>query len=157
MSTRSSIAVILTCAFTAVLFAQAPAGPPKPGPEHKKLEYFLGKWNLESQMKANDFVPAGKVTGTETYTLGPGGFSVERRFEGKTPAGEVKHLGIMGYDSHAKNYTYFYANSVGGVGTAKGSVTGNTWTWTTEDKLSGTAVKGRFTATRSSPTRHLQI
>src|SRR5215831_6245171 len=44
MSTRSSVAVILICGFTALLPAQAPPAPPKPGPEHKKLEYFLGKW-----------------------------------------------------------------------------------------------------------------
>ena len=82
MSTRSSVAVILICGFTSLLLAQAPPAPPKPGPEHKKLEYFVGKWTAESEIKANEFVPAGKSVGTETYTLGPGGFYVERRAEG---------------------------------------------------------------------------
>ena len=48
MSTRSSVAVILICGFTALLLAQA---PPQPGPEHKKLEYFLGTWKAEDEIK----------------------------------------------------------------------------------------------------------
>ncbi|MBI4474551.1 MAG: DUF1579 family protein [Acidobacteria bacterium] len=152
MSTRSLALVILVCGFTAVLIAQAPPTPPQPGPEHKKLAYFVGKWTLETETKANEFVPAGKGTGTETYTLGPGGFYVERRSE----IGKVKAFGIMAYDSHAKAYTYSYGNNAGGVGTASGSVNGNTWTWTVEDKLFGKAVKGRLTVTTSSPTHYTQ-
>ena len=82
MSTRSSVAVILICGFTSRLLAQAPPAPPKPGPEHKKLEYFVGKWTVESEIKANEFVPACKTVSTETCTLGPGGFYVESRNEG---------------------------------------------------------------------------
>ncbi len=81
MSTRS-VAVILICGFTSLLLAQAPPAPPKPGPEHKKLEYFVGKWTVEGEIKANEFVPAGKTVSTETATLGPGGFYVESRDEG---------------------------------------------------------------------------
>ena len=75
MSTRS-VAVILICGFTSLLLAQAPPAPPKPGPEHKKLEYFLGKWTVENEFKANEFVRAGKTVSTVTDTLGPGGFYI---------------------------------------------------------------------------------
>src|SRR5215472_7625167 len=105
MSVRSSVAVILICGFTALSLAQVPPEPPKPGPEHKKLEYFLGTWKVEAEIKANEYVPAGKGVTTETYTLGPGGFYVERRAEGQIP----RTQGIMAYDSHAKLYTAFYA------------------------------------------------
>ena len=150
MSTRSSVAVILICGFTSLLLAQAPPAPPKPGPEHKKLEYFVGKWTVESEIKANEFVPAGKTVGTETDTLGPGGFYVERRAEGHLGTS----LGIIGYDSHAKVYTSYYASSVGLVGTGTGTVNGNTWTWMVEDKFAGKAVKGRTTITMLSPTQY---
>jgi hypothetical protein len=150
MSTRSSVAVILICGFTSLLLAQAPPAPPKPGPEHKKLEYFLGKWTVEGEIKANEFVRGGKTVTTETCTLGPGGFYVECRNEGQLPT----RLGIMAYDSHAKVYTSYYANSVGLVGTATGSVNGNTWTWTVEDKFAGKAIKGRTTITTLSPTQY---
>jgi len=151
MSTRSSVAVILICGFTSLLLAQAPPAPPKPGPEHKKLEYFLGTWTVEGEIKANEFVPAGKTVSTETCTLGPGGFYVESRAEG----GQLPtRLAIMAYDSHAKVYTSYYANSVGLVGTATGSVNGNTWTWMEEDKFAGNAIQGRTTVTMSSPTQY---
>ena len=150
MSTRSSVAVILICGFTALLLAQAPPAPPKPGPEHKKLEYFLGKWSVEGEIKANEFVPAGKTVSTETNTLGPGGFYVESRAEGQLPT----RFGFIAYDSHAKVYTSYYANSGGLVGAATGSVNGNTWTWLVEDKFAGNAIKGRTTITMSSPTQY---
>jgi hypothetical protein len=151
MNTRSSVAVILICGFTSLLFAQAPPAPPTPGPEHKKLEYFVGKWTVESEIKANEFVPAGKTVSTETNTLGPGGFYIESRAEGgQFPT----RFGFIAYDSHAKVYTSDYANSGGLVGTATGSVNGNTWTWMVEDKFAGYAIKGRTTVTMSSPTQY---
>jgi hypothetical protein len=150
MSTRSSVAVILICGFTALLLAQAPPAPPKPGPEHKMLEYFVGKWTVESEIKANGYVPAGKGVSTETYTLEPGGFYIEHRAEGQIP----RTFGIIAYDSHAKVYTSYYASSVGLVGTSTGTVNGNTWTWMVEDKFAGEAVKGRTTVTTLSPTQY---
>jgi Protein of unknown function (DUF1579) len=151
MNTRSSVAVILICGFTSLLLAQAPPAPPKPGPEHKKLEYFVGKWTVEDEIKPNGYVPAGKTVGTETDTLGPGGFYVESRAEG----GQLPtRFGFMAYDSHAKVYTSYYASSVGLVGTGTGTVNGNTWTWMVEDKFAGEAVKGRTTVTILSASQY---
>ena len=149
MSIRSSVAVILICGFTALSLAQAPPEGPKPGPEHKKLEYFLGTWKVESEIKANEYVPAGKGVTTATYTLDPGGFYVEWREEGQIPRTD----GIIAYDSDAKVYTEFYASSAGLVGSGTGTVNGNTWTWMLEDKVFGKAAKGRTTITISSPSR----
>jgi hypothetical protein len=149
MSTRS-VAVILICGFTSLLLAQAPPAPPKPGPEHKKLEYFVGKWTVEGEIKANKFMPAGKTVSTETATLGPGGFYVESRNEGQLGT----RLAIVAYDSHAKVYTSYYANSGGMVGVGTGTVNGNTWTWMVEDKYAGKSIKGRTTITMLSPTEH---
>jgi len=147
MSLRSSAALLLICGFTALSFAQAPQERPKPGPEQKKLEYFVGTWKTEGEIKPNEFVPAGKSVTTETYTLGPGGFSLEvDRPEGQIP----RTQGIMAYDSHAKVYTEFYVNSAGLVGTATGTVNGNTWTFMIEDKWMGQAIKGRTTITVKS-------
>ncbi len=147
MSIRFSVAVIVICGFTALSLAQTPPERPKPGPEHKKLEYFLGTWKTEGEIRANAFLPAGRIVTTDTYTLGSGGFYVEvDRPEGQTP----RTQGIMAYDSHAKVYTSFCANSAGLVGTGTGTVNGNTWTFMIEDKVSGLAVKGRTTITIKS-------
>jgi len=147
MSRRSSVALILICGFTSLSLAQAPPEPPQPGPEHKKLEYFLGTWKTESEIKANPYMPAGKSVITQTCTLGPGGFFLECRGEGETyPTTRV----IIAYDSHAKLYTEFYASSTGLVGGGTATVDGNAWTWMLEDKWFGKAVKGRTTVTLKS-------
>ena len=150
MSIRSSVAVILICGFTALSLAQAPPEGPKPGPEHKKLEYFVGTWKVENEIKANEYVPAGKGVTTATVTLGPGGFCVESRAEGQIPRTDA----IIAYDSDAKVYTEFYASSAGLVGTGTGTVNGNTWTWMVEDKYAGKSIKGRTTVTILSPTQY---
>ena len=90
MSIRSSVAVILICGLTALSLAQAPPAGPKPGPEHKRLEYFVGTWKVETEIKANEYVPAGKGVTTATVTLGPGD-SVSRaalkgKYRGPTPS-----------------------------------------------------------------------
>jgi hypothetical protein len=151
MSIRSSAAAILICGFAALSLAQAPPEPPKPGPEHKKLEYFVGTWKSEGEIKANPYMPAGKSVITQTCTLGPGGFFVECRGEGeKYPTTR----GIMAYDSQAKLYTEFYASSAGLVGGGTATVDGDTWTWTLEDKWLGEAAKGRTTVTAKSASQY---
>ncbi len=151
MITRSLVAFILSCGFTALSLAQAPPEPPKPGPEQKKLEYFLGTWRVEGEVKPNDYMPAGKSVITATYALGPGGFSVESRGEGENYP--TTH-GITAYDSQAKLYTTFYASSAGLVGGGTATVDGNTWTWMLEDKWLGQAFRGRTTVTVKSASQY---
>ena len=146
MSIRSSVAAILICGSTALSLAQAPPKGPKPGPEHKRLEYFVGKWTVESEIKANEYVPAGKGVTTQTYTSDPEGFYLESRWEGQIP----RTVGIIAYDTDAKVYREFYASSAGLVGGGTGTVDGDTWTWMLEDKWFGKAFKGRTTVTVKS-------
>ena len=143
MGIRSAVPLLLICSFAALAFAQAASGLPKPSPEQKKLEAFLGTWKVESEIKDNGYVPAGKSVSTETCTSGPAGSYLECRAEG---GNLPTRLAIMAYDSYAKAYISYYASSVL-VGTGTGSVDGNTWTWTVEDHMAGMAVKGRTTVT----------
>ena len=57
------IALVITSSVGS-LGAQAP--PQKPGPEHKKLDYFVGKWTSTADMKASPFGPGGKMTASDT-------------------------------------------------------------------------------------------
>jgi uncharacterized protein DUF1579 len=147
MRIRSSAAFILISGFTAISLAQAPPESPKPGPEHKKLEYFVGTWKVETEVKPNPYMPAGKSRITSTCTSGPGGFFLECRGEGE--GYPTTHV-IMAYDSQEKVYTEFYASSAGLVGGGTATVDGNTWTWMLEDKWLGQAFKGRTTVTIKS-------
>ena len=143
MGIRSAVPLLLICGLAALAFAQAAFELPKPSPEQKKLEAFLGTWRVESEIKDNGYVPAGKSVSTETCTSGPAGSYLECRSEG---GNLPTRLAIIAYDSYAKAYMSYYASSVL-VGAGTGSVDGNTWTWAVEDHMAGMAVKGRTTVT----------
>jgi hypothetical protein len=142
--------LILVVAGSVLVQAQAPAGPPKPGPEHKRLAHFVGKWTSEGDMKESPFGPGGKFTFTENCYWFSGRFQVVCNSDGQGPMGNVKGIAIMGYDPEEKSYTYYEANSVGEAGLSRGTVNGNVWTWTYEAKMRGKPTKSRFTLTQES-------
>ena len=54
---RTILAVLGLTVTTAFVLAQAPAAPPKPAPEAKNLEYFVGKWSVESNVEPGPLGP----------------------------------------------------------------------------------------------------
>jgi hypothetical protein len=147
------LTVVLVLA-AASAFAQSPAAPPKPGPEQKRLGYFVGSWTNEAEVKPSEFGPGGKVKGTETCEWSAGGFAVVCRNEGSGTMGDMKGIGVLAYNPEAKEYTYFSVNSMGMVETGRGKVEAGTWTWTSESRMGGKLVKSRFVMTESSPTSY---
>jgi uncharacterized protein DUF1579 len=135
------------------LLAQAPQLP-KVGAEHKMLHYFVGKWMTEGQMKASPFGPAGKFTSIDRNEMMPGGFFVVLHSDGKGPRGVIKELAVMGYNAEEKAYTYDGFTNLGEHEESKGTVQGDTWTWTNETKMGGKTVKGRFIIKEVSPTSY---
>jgi hypothetical protein len=129
---------------------------PKPGPEHKKLEYFAGKWTSEAQAKTNPFGPAGKYTSKDDCSLFQGGFGVVCQSEGTGPTGPMKSIGIMGYSGEEKVYTYYGLDSSGMVPTtvSRGTLAGDTLVYTDESKLGGKPMKSRYTIKQLSPTAY---
>ena len=93
--------------------AQAPQGPPKPGPEVKRLAYNIGTWNMTGEAKPFGPMPGGKVTGTEKCEWYSGGFFVMCHSEGTGPMGPAKGVSFMGYDPNEKVYTYHEFSSTG--------------------------------------------
>jgi hypothetical protein len=136
-----------------MVLAQAPPMP-KPAPEHKKLEYFVGEWKSEGEMKANPWGPAGKFTSTDhNHMLGD--FFLVMHSEGSGPMGAMNEVAVMGYDTKAKEYTYSGFNSMGEHDTSTGTMSGDTWTWhSPEQEMGGKKVKGRFTIKELSPTSY---
>ena len=88
------------------LAAQAPPAP-KPGPEHERLKYFVGKWTTEGEMKPGPMGPGGKFTSTDTCEWFEGRFAVVCHSDGKMAAGPAKSIGILGYSAEEKVYTYY--------------------------------------------------
>ena len=127
---------------------------PKPGPEHKKLDYFVGNWHSEGEMKDGPWGPGGKMSGEAKCSWMPGEFFVVCHDEGVGPMGKMHGLGVMGYDAAAKAYTWNGFNSVGENEHASGTVEGKTWTYTNESMMGGKPMKGRYTMVEKSPTSY---
>jgi len=139
--------------FAGAAFAQGPQMP-KPAPEHQRLNYYVGEWKSEGEMKASPFGPGGKFTSTDHNRM-LGDFFLVLESQGSGPMGATKEVAVIGYDSKAKTYTYDNFASMGMHGTSLGTVSGDTWTWLSpEQEMGGKKVKGRFTLKEVSPTEY---
>jgi hypothetical protein len=146
---------MLCCALFMLLspgFAQMEM--PKPGPEHKKLDMFAGSWTLEGDTKQSSMGPGGKVTELEKCEWMDGDFFLVCHTDFKTPMGNGSGISVMGYSAEDKTYTYREFNSWGEFDDSKGSLDGNTFVWTSDEKMGGTQYKGRFTMKVTSPTSY---
>lgn len=125
---------------------------PKPGPEVKKLSYFVGTWTSTGDMKENPFgMPAGKFTGTSKCEWFTGGYQVVCHDIGKGPMGSMHGMGILSYDPEGKMYSYYGFDSTGMAMESKGKVDGNNWVYTNDGTMGGKAYHGRYSMDTSSP------
>ena len=151
---RFAIALVITMVCAALVAAQTPQQPPKPGPEVKKLDYFSGNWKSEGDTKPSPFGPGGKFTATEHNEWMEGGFFLLTHGNETTPMGSGTGVGVFGYDANEKVYTFDEFNSMGESVHAKGTLAGDTWTWTNEEKMQGKMMRGRYTIKTLSPTSY---
>lgn len=155
MLKRFFAALVISLLVAACAAAQTqPQKPPTPGAEVKKLDYFAGNWKSEGDMKPSSFGPGGKFSANEQNEWMPGGFFLLSHADESTPMGNGKGLAIFGYDTNEKVYTYQAFNSMGEAEHAKGTLAGDTWTWTNEEKMQGKLMRGRYTVTTLSPTSY---
>ena len=147
--------VALSTAGAQFVAAQTPQAA-KPGPEHARLGYFVGKWNAEGEMKPGPMGPGGKFTASDTCEWFEGRFSVVCRSEGKMPTGPSKSIGILGYNPEEKVYTYYGVDNTNMTmaSVPKGTVQGKTWTYTDEGTMGGQKFKSRVTIKELSPTAY---
>ena len=138
--------------WTAAAMAQMEA--PKPAPELKKLDVFVGSWTLDGDMKPGPMGPGGKMTENEKCEWMEGGFYVICHSEYKSSMGNGVGLSVMGYSNDDKTYTYREFNSFGEFVDSKGSLDGDTWTWSADEKVGGMTMKGRFIMKMTSSTSY---
>lgn len=148
------LAVCVTFLSALSVQAQAPQGPPKPGPEVARLAYGVGTWKIEGEAKAFGPMPGGKFTATENCEWFPGGFFVVCHTDGSGPMGPGKAVSIEGYDLNEKVYTYHEFSSSGEAIEAKGTVEGDTWHWTSESRMGETRISVRVTIKEVSKTEY---
>lgn len=104
-----------------------------PGDAHKKLEYFIGTWNVEVNMWMNspDSLPSVSK-GTSEYKMVLGGRFVQEEFSGEMMNMPFTGIGFTGYDNFKKKYISFWIdNMTTAMSTMEGSVdaAGTTFTY----------------------------
>jgi Protein of unknown function (DUF1579) len=146
---------VLSAAGPEFAAAQA-AEAPKPGPEHQRLAYFVGKWNAEGELKPGPMGPGGKFTSSDKCEWFEGRYSVICHSEGKMPMGQSKSIGILGYSTEEKVYTYYGVDNsnMTMASVPKGTVRGDTWTYTDQGTMGGKKFKSRVTIKELSPTEY---
>ena len=157
---KRTFEVFALCAVISVgsvrsLAAQTPQAP-KPGPEHARLGYFVGKWKVEGDLKPGPMGPGGKFTSTDNCEWFEGQFSVVCRSEGSMPMGQSRSLGILGYNPEEKVYTYYGVDNtnMNMASVPKGTVKGDTWTYTDEGMMGGKKLKSRVIIKELSATSY---
>jgi hypothetical protein len=146
--------ILLAAWLIAAVAAMSQTEPPKPGPEVKKLDVMAGTWTLEGDIKPSPTGPGGKMTESEKCDWMEGGYFLVCHVDFKSGMGNGYGMGVMGYSTDAKSYTYHEFNSWGESVDSKGVVDGDTWIWTNEEKMGDKMVKGKFTMKMTSSTTY---
>ena len=151
--TRVPVLLFVIALFSTTVFAQMEV--PKPGPEHKKLDYFVGNWNSDGELKASAMGPGGKMHIDEQTEWMEGGYFVviHSKFSSAS-MGKGSGIAFMGYDPQEKVYTYDEFNSMGQVAHSRGTVEGDNWVWTSDMKMGPQTMKTRFSMKIVSPTSY---
>ena len=153
MNRRTALLPLL---FVTAISAWAQVGTP-PGPEVKKLDYFLGAWTTEGTIAQGPWGMGGKFTTSETTGWMPGNFFLQSQTEAKMPpeiGGDHKGVLIMGYDTQQNVYTSDRFTSLGRHDASTGTVSGDTWTWTSTPNYGGMEVQVKMTIKTLSPTSY---
>lgn len=147
-----ALAVCVALSFGLAL-AQDAGEMPKPGPENRRLGYFVGTWSTEGEMMPNPFMPAGKFTSNDTCEWFEGGFAVVCHNKGKGPVGPTKGIGIIGYNAAAKVYTYYGLDNtpMAMISIPQGTVKNGTWTYNDEAQMGDTTMTSRYIIKELSP------
>jgi hypothetical protein len=147
-------AAALGLAGSAAAQEKKPMEAAKPGPEHARMSYFLGKWHSTGTLKPGPWGPGGPMTGDDECSLMPGGFFVVCHSAGSGPMGKISGLGVLGYDAEKKVYTWNGFNSMGENESAEGTVAGTVWTYDGENSMGGKTFKTRYTISEASPSSY---
>lgn len=119
--------------------------PRGPGPDHKRLEIFVGTWHMEGQQYAGQFGPAAKVTAVNTYEWLTGGFFLVHRLEGHMDDHDMACIEIIGHDASSQSYpTHAFYND-GNAKVWQLRERGGTWTLTGDWQKAGESLNVRCT------------
>ena len=124
--------------------AQVASQTSEPRPGLRSLDKLVGTWRVSGP----------DIEGYVTYEWMEGGFFLVCHVDFKGVVGSGTGITVMGYSVGEKAYSYREFNSWGEFTDSKGSLDGDTWTWSNDEKMGGTPMKGRFIMKVTSPTSY---
>jgi hypothetical protein len=119
-------------------------------PDQKRLEALVGQWRIDVDQKATPLAPATKASGTQDCEWFANRHVVCRS-EAKGPAGTYSQMQTLSYVPARKQYVAYTVDSLGSALVAYGQISGDTWTFTTDQpafniRLTLKLAAGSFTA-----------
>jgi hypothetical protein len=142
---KTLVRLMVVACFAGVAFAQQPNQPPKPGPEHQKLELWVGEWTYEGESQTTFLGPGEKFTGRMTGRSILNGFGLEVVFNEHAPSGETQTVEVDTYDPVTKSYPAFSASSDGSFSQGSFTVNGTVGTYEMSSVADGKQFKVRGT------------
>jgi hypothetical protein len=89
----------------------APAAP-SPTTQHKRLELFVGKWNVAGVQRESRVGPAAEISGTERFEWLEGGLFLIHHFHATVSGAPAACIEIIEYDASSETYpTHTYYNN----------------------------------------------
>jgi hypothetical protein len=100
-------------------------------PDQKRLEALVGQWRIDVDQKATPLAPATKASGTQDCEWFANRHVVCRS-EAKGPTGTYSQMQTLSYVPARKQYVAYTVDSLGSALVAYGQISGDTWTFTTD-------------------------
>lgn len=100
-----------------------------PGPEHRLLDAFVGKWKTGGTIKATESNPEIKIRGFDTYEWLPGGFFLLHKVDVYAGDDRNETTEIIGFDKTTKSYSMQHYDNKGDSGFMKANYNNGIWTF----------------------------
>lgn len=142
---KTFIRLIAVACFAGAAFAQQPNQPPNPGPEHQKLQLWVGEWTYEGKSQTTFLGPGEKFTGRMTGRSIMNGFGLESIFNEQWPSGETQRVEVDTYDPVTKSYPAVDVSSDGSFSQGSFTMNGSVATFESTSVADGKQFKVRGT------------
>jgi Protein of unknown function (DUF1579) len=128
-------------------------GMPEPREEHRKLSALEGEWGGPERLFPSPWGPGGEATGRMRARMSVDGFFLVQDYEEERNGQVVfRGHGVIGYDAAARNYLWYWFDSMGAPPAlpSRGQWDGDTLTFLSE----GPGHRSRYTFRFEAPTQY---
>ena len=122
---------------------------PKAGEEHRRLHALVGEWVGDETLSPSPWGPGGKAVGRSSCRLDLDGFWVVQDYvEEKDGQVTFRGHGLFGWDAQAKEYCWYWVDSMGFVpaSPSRGQWEGDTLTFRSSSPRGQSRYTYRFAA-----------